>query len=140
MLKSAIVAMTILGCDCDQRTCEYVRTADLSLASLQDCRARMRSEIERTDANYPLLVAICENMPQQRAATVSASPEPGDIASAKTRESTAPAERSILVRTRERYSEIIDTTRDGFNSMVEFVTTPAGWLERQIAAISGGEW
>ena len=61
MLKSAVVAMTILGCNCEQNTCEYVRTADLELASIADCQARMQREIERTDAEYPLIVAVCEN-------------------------------------------------------------------------------
>ena len=27
MIKSALVAMTILGCNCEQNTCEYIRTA-----------------------------------------------------------------------------------------------------------------
>lgn len=65
MLKSAVVAMTILGCDCDQKTCEYVRTAELSLASIADRRANMRAQVARTNASYPLVVAICESMPQQ---------------------------------------------------------------------------
>jgi hypothetical protein len=31
MLKSVLVAMTILGCSCEQNTCEYIRTAQLPL-------------------------------------------------------------------------------------------------------------
>jgi pyroglutamyl-peptidase len=33
MIKSALVAMTILGCNCEQNTCEYIRTADVELSS-----------------------------------------------------------------------------------------------------------
>ncbi len=63
MIKSALVAMTILGCNCEQNTCEYVRTAGIPSTSIAECQSRMKAEIERTDAEYPLLVAVCENLP-----------------------------------------------------------------------------
>jgi len=131
MLKSALVAMTILGCNCEQNTCEYIRTADLDLSGMADCQARMTTEIERTDAQYPLVVAVCEKQWQVPAATTAAAtplagPQPAE----------PPAERTILVRARERYFAIMSTADDGLGTAVEFVTVPAGWLERQISARS----
>ena len=71
MLKSALVAMTILGCNCEQNTCEYIRTADVATIDMSDCQARMKTEIQRTNAEYPLIVAVCEPMPGPQAVAAS---------------------------------------------------------------------
>ena len=139
MLKSAAVAMTILGCNCEQNTCEYIRTADLELTSVADCQARMRREIARTDASYPLIVAVCENRWEppapQTALTADATIPRAEIQSAQ-----QPVERTFMVRTRERYSAIMSTARDGLDGAADFVTVPAGWLRRQIATVESLEW
>jgi hypothetical protein len=134
MLKSALVAMTILGCNCEQNTCEYIRTADLDLANIADCRTRMRSEIEKTNADYPLVVAVCENHwdPTAAAAIVTSdAPAP----TPKVQSTEAHVERSILIKARERYSAIMTTARDGLDGAADFVTVPAAWLQRQLSAI-----
>jgi hypothetical protein len=137
MLKSAVVAMTILGCNCEQNTCEYVRTADLELASIADCQARMRREIERTDASYPLIVAVCENRWEPPALeTVAVSNTPA-IESQPVDE---PTERSFMVRVRDRYSAVMGTARDGVDEAADLVSVPAGWLRRQIATVDRLEW
>ena len=80
MIKSALVAMTILGCNCEQNTCEYVRTAGIPSTSIAECQSRMKAEIERTNAEYPLLVAVCENLPDQPATQQAATAVPQTVA------------------------------------------------------------
>ena len=138
MLKSATIAMTILGCNCEQNTCEYIRTADLAVASLADCQARMKSEIERTRAEYPLVVAVCENLPQATA-TVVATAE-SDAPVFDVRPVAQPAQRSILVKVRERYSSVMNTAGDGLGTAAKFVSVPASWFERQIVAVQELQW
>lgn len=141
MMKSAVVAMTILGCDCDQKTCEYVRTAERPLASVADCTASMKGEIARTRADYPLLVAICENLPQQPIATSLASAQAGDDAAvARAEQPAVPAESSIMGRARERSVAIFRATGDGLGNVVEFVALPVGWVERRISAVADLGW
>jgi hypothetical protein len=132
--------MTILGCNCEQNTCEYVRTADLVLTSQSDCQARMKGEIEKTRADYPLLVAVCENLPEPAATAALAAA--GSAADSLTRVEVAraPGERSILVKARERYSEIMASAGDGLDSAARFATVPADWLQDQIAAIEELRW
>jgi hypothetical protein len=139
MLKSAVVAMTILGCNCEQNTCEYVRTADLELASIADCQARMRREIERTDASYPLIVAVCENRWEAPALETVAMSNPTTPAT-ESQAVRQPTERSFMVRVRDRYSAVMSTARDGLDSAGDLVSVPAGWLRRQVAAVERIEW
>ena len=73
MIKSALVAMTILGCNCEQNTCEYIRTAGVPSLSMTECQQRMKTEIEHTNAEYPLVVAVCENLPERQPAGLASS-------------------------------------------------------------------
>jgi hypothetical protein len=149
MLKSAMVAMTILGCNCEQNTCECIRTAALELSTVADCQARMRHEIEKTNAEYPLIVAVCESRWQ--------APTVGSVATAalSSRPAASPAEsqawaesqpvdmplgRRILVRARERTAVMMSTARDGLNGAAEFMAVPASWVERQISAVENLHW
>src|SRR6188474_1372617 len=103
MLKSALVAMTILGCNCEQNTCEYIRTADVPTIDMSDCQARMKTEIQRTNAEYPLIVAVCEPMPGPQAVAASndgVGAETVGLAAAQEPEPAKP--RSIMVRARQR--------------------------------------
>lgn len=141
MIKSALVAMTILGCNCEQNTCEYVRTAGIPSTSISECQSRMKAEIERTNAEYPLLVAVCENLPEQPAGVEQAAPAvPQTVALDEGMATGGPTRRSILVRTRERYSAIMSTARDGLGNAAEFVTMPVGWVRRQISAVEELRW
>jgi hypothetical protein len=140
MIKSALVAMTILGCNCEQNTCEYVRTAGIPSTSISECQSRMKAEIERTNAEYPLLVAVCEDIPDQPAAAVTAAAQAQALPLNASATPVAPARRSILVRTREGYSAVMTTARDGLGNVAEFVTIPASWVRRQISAVQELRW
>jgi hypothetical protein len=136
MLKSAVVAMTILGCNCEQNTCEYIRTADLQLASVADCQAHMAIEIRKTNAEYPLIVAVCENRWQPPAdGTITASAETANPAQSQPVE--PPAEPTRLDRLRARYSSVMMSARDGASDLV---SVPASWLDRQIARVENIDW
>jgi hypothetical protein len=136
MLKSALVAMTILGCNCEQNTCQYIRTADLQLASVADCQARMKSEIQRTNADYPLIVAVCESVWQPPAATVTTISD----APAQSEPAAPPVGRTIMVRARERYTAFVGTARDGLDGAADVISVPAGWIGRQIDRVENISW
>ena len=137
MLKSAVVAMTILGCNCEQNTCEYIRTADLELASVADCQAQMAREIRRTDAEYPLIVAVCENRWQPPSdGTITASAETANPA--QSQPAAEPfAGPTRLDRLQARYSAIMMSARDGASDVI---SVPASWLDRQIARVESIDW
>ena len=76
MIKTALVAMTIVGCDCDAKLCEYIGETPAKWATIADCEAAMKSQIlSQHNFNYPLVSGICRpkgsSSSSQLAATAS---------------------------------------------------------------------
>ncbi|RUW03880.1 MULTISPECIES: hypothetical protein [unclassified Mesorhizobium] len=60
MIKTALVAMTIVGCDCDAKLCEYIGETPAKWATIADCEAAMKSQmLHQRNFNYPLVSGIC---------------------------------------------------------------------------------
>ncbi len=59
-MKSAVVILTLLGCDCDGVDCEYIRTVSSQSTSVGGCEASadVRGMAPET-ASYPLVIAKC---------------------------------------------------------------------------------
>lgn len=59
-MKTAVVMMVLLGCDCDGVACEYVRTVSSGWQSVETCQAAIDRQIAVEHASYPLVAAHCE--------------------------------------------------------------------------------
>lgn len=60
MVKTALVAMTLLGCDCDANVCQFVTELPQQFASVPECEAAMQSHVLRSsDLDYPLVTGQC---------------------------------------------------------------------------------
>lgn len=65
MLKTALVAMTIVGCDCDAKLCEFVSETPAQWASVAECETAAKAHIVRAPGvDYPLVTAICRTSGQ----------------------------------------------------------------------------
>lgn len=63
MLKTALVAMTIVGCDCDAKLCEFVSETPARWASLEECEIAVRAHVIRAPGvDYPLVTGICRTV------------------------------------------------------------------------------
>jgi hypothetical protein len=76
VIKTALVAMTIVGCDCDAKLCEYIGETPAKWSTIADCEAAMKSQIlHERNFNYPLVSGICRtkgsSSSSQLAATAS---------------------------------------------------------------------
>lgn len=61
MLKPVVIALTMMGCDCDGRLCVAIDAPERTFASVAECEAALASAIEsETGRLYPLLKAQCE--------------------------------------------------------------------------------
>lgn len=61
MIKTALVAMTVMGCDCDAKVCEYVGETPAQWTSVAECQSAMKAQIERRrDLNYPVISGVCQ--------------------------------------------------------------------------------
>ena len=60
MIKTSLVAMTLLGCDCDANVCQFVFEMPAQWASIADCEAAMKTQILRnSDLNFPMITGQC---------------------------------------------------------------------------------
>ncbi|RUT86467.1 hypothetical protein EOD15_25035, partial [Mesorhizobium sp. M7A.T.Ca.US.000.02.2.1] len=76
MIKTALVAMTIVGCDCDAKLCEYIGETPAKWSTVAECEAAMKSQmLHERNFNYPLVSGICRtkgsSSSSQLAATAS---------------------------------------------------------------------
>jgi hypothetical protein len=79
-------------------------------------------------------------LPDQPAAAVTGAGQPQTVPLDANATPAAPAHRSILVRTREGYSAVVTTARDGLGDAVDFMAVPASWVQRQISAVQELRW
>jgi hypothetical protein len=60
VIKTALVAMTIVGCDCDAKLCEYIGETPAKWSTIAECEAAMKSQIlHERNFDYPLVSGIC---------------------------------------------------------------------------------
>ncbi len=60
MVKTALVAMTLLGCDCDAKVCQFVSETPQQFASVAECEAAMQTHVLRNSTlDYPLITGQC---------------------------------------------------------------------------------
>lgn len=135
MIKSALVAMTIVGCDCDAKLCEYIGETPAQWTSVADCEAAMKSRILREGNHaYPLVTGICRT-------TVFAEPQlasaPTEIIAAEPAERTTVAGiveggRSVLYRTANGYALARSGLSDAAAGTVAAAKRSSSWLAANI--------
>jgi hypothetical protein len=107
MLKTALIAMTVVGCDCDAKMCEFVRATPPEWSTVAECEEALKSRAVRdADAGYPLIIAICRST-EESPARLATAIDPAMTAATTT---TIPAQhfetsetRSIVMRASDRY-------------------------------------
>lgn len=61
-MKTALVVMTIMGCDDSVTHCNYIRTVDSTWRTVALCDAQADAQMSRIqDEDYPVIVAVCES-------------------------------------------------------------------------------
>lgn len=61
MLKPALIALTMMGCDCDEQLCVPVDAPVRHYATIGECEAALASALDsEMHRSYPLLKAQCD--------------------------------------------------------------------------------
>lgn len=96
VIKTALVAMTIVGCDCDAKLCEYIGETPAKWATIADCEAAMKSQmLHQRNFNYPLVSGICRVKGSASASELAAKASTPDLKPAsRTVETPLPPELS----------------------------------------------
>lgn len=154
MIKTALVAMTIVGCDCDAKLCEYIGETPAKWSNIADCEAAMKDQMlrHRKGFSYPVVSGICRTVQPQTAMTVSAAPPQAalvplddEIAALGLQRPERPvgprpvpvAEIStggdaILYRTESGYTLVKTNLDRTFSNTAMILKRSAGWLSAQL--------
>jgi hypothetical protein len=80
-MKTAIVIMSILGCDDSATQCHYIETVNQRWASIDACDASSEARLNALSVlDYPMVVAVCETEPGGELAMVQPEPAPASTA------------------------------------------------------------
>ena len=75
-MKAALIVMTILGCDDSVTQCHYISTVNQSWLTVAACDSQSERQIARhQNANYPVVVAVCESNGNKVTAELDEAPE-----------------------------------------------------------------
>ena len=73
----ALIVMTILGCDDSVSQCHYVSTVSGTWQSIAVCDAESQKQLPKfSNANYPVIVAVCETSGAKMAEAKDPAPVP----------------------------------------------------------------
>ena len=79
MLKPALIALTLMGCDCDEQLCVPLDAPVQQFATIGECDAALAVAIDsETHRLYPLLKAQCDRQDDAGDLLVAGSPPRAD--------------------------------------------------------------
>ena len=83
---SAMIVMTILGCDDSVSQCRYVSSVSGTWTTIEKCDAESQKQLPKfTNSNYPVIVAVCETSGTATAdARAHEAPAAGTLAASET--------------------------------------------------------
>lgn len=143
MIKTALIAMTIVGCDCDAKLCEFIRETPPQYASVADCEAALKTQILREKTvNYPLVSGICRSAPTDdfRTASVQAT-DPAPVHPTVEPGRSAPIYaglvedgRAVLYRTANGYTVVRKGISHAAESTADLASWATGWIAAKLPA------
>lgn len=142
-MKSAVVILTLLGCDCDGVSCEYIRTVSSGWESVVSCQSSSEFQsTARLAAQYPLVVAHCSVKGGSAGASdlvAEGEARPSDVGEADTRGTTvASAETDWSVSGRGVRNLIASgasyTIRAVGSNLRTYAGKPVHWVSNQVFA------
>ncbi len=117
-MRTALVLMTILGCDDSATDCSYIATIQQRWQTIEQCNAVSERELGRfVNVSYPVVIAVC----QDPTITEAKAPEAPKQAAPATQTAT-PAEKraeeqSLARRAIDKVESILPTS-EGMKNLV----------------------
>lgn len=131
-MRTAMVIMTILGCDDSATDCQYVATLNQRWPSVELCNAVSEKELSAfANISYPVIIAVCQDPNATADAKGSdttpkaAAPQTAEVTPPATPEQERAEERSLAARAMDRVKSILPTKQDFQN----IVKAPVGVVE-----------
>ncbi|MGL3605582.1 hypothetical protein ACSV9I_03605 [Rhizobium sp. G187] len=149
-MKTALIMITILGCDDKVSQCEYYATPPERFVSIELCDAASENVLERYgNIGFPTAVAVCQQPPPEIASDPAVAPPSNPAAnaqpdSANTSVPTASAEapevtekhRTLAARAVDRIRNVLPGTSDIkmiFETPIHVVSDSYSWVAKKIS-------
>ncbi|PPJ46391.1 hypothetical protein C0075_11955 [Rhizobium sp. KAs_5_22] len=145
-MQTAIIVMTILGCDDNVTQCHYVATAQEHFVSVALCDAASEKILAGfSGVNYPMLVAVCQPPESQTAEIPSPPADANQPAEAATEiaplpgpAATLPEEerQSLAARAVGKIRKVLPDTADirmVFETPLHVVADSYSWVAKKIS-------
>ncbi|CAN7355673.1 hypothetical protein [Neorhizobium tomejilense] len=144
-MNSALIVMTILGCNDAGTDCHYIATAENRWPSIELCNSVSEQQLSGyANQPYPMLIAVCQkpeaaeiaNAPVPRARPETAPPAPaGQPAATPAQEPVTQQEKETLAgRAIQRVKTVLPTTegvKTLMTSPVRLVENGYSWVAKR---------
>ncbi len=132
-MRTALVLMTILGCDDSATDCQHVATLQQRWTSIELCDAESEKQLGNfANASYPVVVAVCQT-PETQAATQN----DGTVSSqAAAQQSEQQEEETLTQRAIGRVRKILPSTegvKQVLGKPVRIVEDSYSWIARRFS-------
>ncbi len=136
-MRTALIMMTILGCDDTASHCELVRTLPQRWTSIELCDAASEREMARLQGiEYPMLVAVCQIPDLPASPETATSPALEDLGPVLPAPASAEEEEGLAARALERVKNVlpsIEGLRDLAAKPIRLMTESYSWVARKVA-------
>ncbi|MGN7293729.1 hypothetical protein [Rhizobium sp. SAFR-030] len=140
-MRTALVMMTILGCDDGTTDCQYIATINQRWPTIELCNAVSEKELGAfTNVSYPTVIAVCQDpavaeAPNAKAQTPADDTAVSTMAAVPTPAEERAEEQSLARRALERTKAVLPTI-DGMRNLVEkqvnLVEDGYSWMVRKL--------
>ena len=137
-MKTALIMMTILGCDDSVSQCEFVETPTERFVSIELCDAASEEILGRyTNISYPTAVAVCQTPPPEIAEAIAESNQtfPDAGVQAQTTIPTAEQHKTLKDRAIDAVRQVLQGTAEIkmiFDKPIHVVSDSYSWVAKKI--------
>lgn len=135
-MKTALIMMTILGCDDSVSQCHFVETPPERFVSVELCDAASESVLERYgNMAFPTAVAVCQAPPPEVADAIAASTEANTAAASAASAVLAEEHKTLTARAIDSIREVLPGKAQFkmiFETPIHVVADSYSWVAKKI--------
>lgn len=135
-MRTALVLMTILGCDDSATDCQHIATLQQRWTSIELCDADSEKNLGQfANASYPVIVAVCQTPEEPKSETAGTEAQTPDASVAAP--GLAPQEEQTLTQKAiTRVRRILPSTegvKEVLGKPVRMVEESYSWIARRLS-------
>ncbi|NTF07710.1 hypothetical protein G6L37_16270 [Agrobacterium rubi] len=136
-MRTALVLMTILGCDDSATDCQHIATLQQRWTSIELCDAESEKQLGQfANASYPVVVAVCQTPDAPKDDIAKAEGQTPDAAKTTSPALEAQEEQTLTERAITRVRRILPSTegvKEVLGKPVRMVEDSYSWIARRFA-------